>query len=51
MLRGSIVVAEGLHTGEIAVINGRTYVFTAKNPGGTNTPELRIYDITGTIAP
>lgn len=51
VLRGSIVVAEGLHTGEIAVINGRTYVFTAKNPGGTNTPELRIYDITGTIAP
>ena len=51
VLRGSVVVSGGLHTGEIAVINGRTYVFTAKNPGGTNTPELRIYDITGTIAP
>jgi|CXWL01.1.fsa_nt_gi hypothetical protein len=51
VLRGSVAVADGLHTGEIAVINGRTYVFTAKNPGGSSTPELRIYDITGTIAP
>ncbi|MBK6495291.1 MAG: hypothetical protein IPG05_09335 [Gemmatimonadetes bacterium] len=48
VLRGSVVVSGGLHTGEIAVINGRTYVFTAKNPA---SPELRIYDITGTIAP
>lgn len=51
ILRGSIAVSGGLHTGEVAVINGRTYVFAAKNPGGNNTPEVRIYDITATIAP
>ncbi len=51
LLKGSVAVTGGLHTGEIAVINGRTYVFTAKNPGAGNTPELRIYDITGALTP
>lgn len=51
VLRGSVLVTGGLHTGEISVINGRTYVFTAKNPGAGNTPELRIYDITGALNP
>jgi len=51
VLRGSVLVTGGLHTGEISVINGRTYVFTAKNPGAGNTPELRIYDITGALTP
>lgn len=44
VLRGSVLVTGGLHTGEVAVINGRTYVFTAQNPPN---PALRIYDITG----
>jgi hypothetical protein len=39
-----VSVPEGLHTGEVAVINGRTYVFAARNPP---TPALVIYDITG----
>jgi hypothetical protein len=51
VLKGSVAVTGGLHTGEISVINGRTYVFTAKNPGAGNTPELRIYDITGALTP
>ena len=40
----------GLHTGTIAVINGRTYVFAARdpNPGG---PALMIFDVTAAIAP
>jgi hypothetical protein len=45
-LKGSVSVSQGLHTGEVAVINGRTYVFTAQNPG---LPALRIYDITGVV--
>jgi hypothetical protein len=51
VFRGSVAVTGGLHTGEISVINGRTYVFTAKNPGAGNTPEMRVYDITGSVAP
>jgi len=39
-----VAVSQGLHTGEVAVINGRTYVFAARNPG---SPALLIYDITG----
>jgi hypothetical protein len=39
-----VSVPQGLHTGEVAVINGRTYVFGARNPP---TPALMIYDITG----
>jgi hypothetical protein len=38
-----VLVAQGLHTGEVAVINGRTYVFAARNPP---SPALLIYDIT-----
>ncbi len=51
VLRGSVAVTGGLHTGEVAVINGRTYVFVAKNPGSGNTPEFRVYDITGALTP
>lgn len=36
-------VSSGLHTGEVAVINGRTYVFGARNPPA---PSLMIFDIT-----
>lgn len=36
-------VGQGLHTGEVAVINGRTYVFAARNPP---SPALMIFDIT-----
>ncbi len=47
-LRGRVLVPEGLHTGELAVINGRSYVFAARNPGGAG-PALVIYDITGVV--
>ena len=43
VLVGSLYVEQGLHTGEIAVIDGRTYVFAARNP---RNPALMIYDIT-----
>lgn len=43
VLIGSVRVNTGLHTGEIAVIAGRTYVFAARNPP---QPALQIYDIT-----
>ena len=39
-----LTVAQGLHTGEVAVIGGRTYVFAARNPPN---PALMIFDITG----
>lgn len=48
VLKQRVIVPEGLHTGEIAVINGRTYVFAARNPGGAG-PALMIYDITGVV--
>lgn len=51
VLRGSIAVTGGLHTGEVAVINGRIYVFAAKNPGAGNTPEFQVWDITGALTP
>lgn len=38
-----VIVPQGLHTGEVAVINGRTYVFAARNPPN---PALMIFDIT-----
>lgn len=41
-LLGSVVVGQGLHTGEVAEINGRTYVFAARNPPN---PALMIFDI------
>ena len=40
---GSIVVPTGLHSGSLARIGGRLYVFAAKNPPG---PALQVYDIT-----
>ncbi|MGE0553430.1 MAG: hypothetical protein AB7R55_08355, partial [Gemmatimonadales bacterium] len=39
----SILVEAGLHTGTVATIAGRTYVFAARNPP---SPALVIYDIT-----
>ncbi|MEP6589664.1 MAG: Ig-like domain-containing protein [Gemmatimonadota bacterium] len=45
-LRGVVFVAQGIHTGEIAVINGRTYVFAARDPAN---PALLIYDITAVV--
>jgi hypothetical protein len=38
-----VPVPQGLHTGEVAVIGGRTYVFAARNPPN---PALLIFDIT-----
>jgi hypothetical protein len=43
VLRGTSMVAQGLHTATIADINGGRYVFAAKNP---SDPALMIYDIT-----
>lgn len=42
-LLGRVVVTQGLHTGEVATIGGRTFVFAARNPP---SPALLIYDIT-----
>ncbi len=42
----ALVTNGGLHTGEIAIIGGRTYVFAAKNPP---SPALQIWDITGVV--
>ena len=36
-------VGQGLHTGEVEVIDGKTYVFGARNP---SNPALMIFDIT-----
>jgi hypothetical protein len=41
--RGSSLVDTGLHTGTVARIGGRLYVFAAKNPPN---PALKVYDIT-----
>jgi hypothetical protein len=43
---GSLVVANGLHTGTFAEIGGRRFVFAAKNPG---SPALLVYDVTGAV--
>jgi hypothetical protein len=43
---GHVFVPQGLHTGEVAVIGGRTYVFAARNP---ENPALLIYDITDLV--
>lgn len=40
--RASLAVSTGLHTGTLAVISGKLYAFTAKNPG---SPALNIYDL------
>jgi hypothetical protein len=44
-LRGSVLVEGGLHTGTLAEINGRRYVFGARNPFVLD-PALVIYDVT-----
>lgn len=41
--RGFAAVNEGLHTGTVAQIGGRFYVFAARNP---TEPALQVYDIT-----
>lgn len=46
VLKSSVPVAQGLHTGEVAVVNGRTYVFAARDPAN---PALMIFDITGVV--
>lgn len=43
VLVGTALVSTGLHTGEVARIGGRLYVFAAKNPAD---PTLQVYDIT-----
>jgi hypothetical protein len=43
---GSYLVSQGLHTGAVAVINERTYVFAARDPG---RQEMDIFDITGLV--
>lgn len=45
-LAGSYLVSVGLHTGEVAVINGHTYVFAARDPG---QQQMDIFDITGVV--
>jgi hypothetical protein len=45
-LAGYFSVPVGLHTGEVAVINGRTYVFAARDPG---QQQMDIFDITGVV--
>jgi hypothetical protein len=42
-LAGRVTVAGGLHTGTVARIDGRLYVFAARNPPA---PALVVYDIT-----
>ncbi len=44
--RAEVTIPSGLHTGEVATIGGRTYVFGAKNPPN---PALLIFDITDVI--
>ncbi len=41
------VVPDGLHPAKVADINGKRYVFAAKNPGATVGPTWQIYDVTG----
>jgi hypothetical protein len=50
-LVGRVKVTGGLHTAKIADINGRRYVFGAKNPSGSapTQPQLMIFDITGMV--
>ncbi len=43
-LVGSYIVPVGLHTGELATISGRSYVFAARDP---YQQEMDIFDITG----
>ncbi len=45
-LAASFPTPQGEHTGEVAVINGRTYVFAARDPG---LQQMDIFDITGVV--
>lgn len=42
--RGEFLVAQGLHTGSFAEIDGRLYVFGARNPG-PGGPALMVFDV------
>lgn len=46
VLKASYLTGQGLHTGEVAVVNGHTYVFAARDPSG---PAMMIFDITGIV--
>ncbi|HEX3926871.1 MAG TPA: hypothetical protein VHW65_02650 [Gemmatimonadales bacterium] len=46
VLRGRVLVPQGLHTGELATINGRSYVFAAVDPSAQG---MNIYDITNVV--
>ncbi len=46
VLVASYFTTQGEHTGEVAVINGRTYVFCSRDP---NVQQLDIFDITGLV--
>jgi hypothetical protein len=48
-LVGRVRVTAGLHTAKVADINGRRYVFGARNPSATLGPALVIYDVTGMV--
>jgi len=47
VFRASFGVSSGLHTGSLAVIGGKLYAFTAKNP---SNPALNIYDLSQAAA-
>lgn len=46
VLVANYLVSQGLHTAEIKVVNGRTYVFAARDPSG---PAMLIFDITDVV--
>lgn len=52
VLRASLAVGSGLHTGTLSVIGGKLYAFAAKNP---SSPAMIVYDLSqaaaGTITP
>ena len=50
VLLGRHVVPSGLHTGTVATVNGKTYAFTARNPGA-DIPALQIYDLSVPASP
>jgi hypothetical protein len=50
VLVGRNAVGAGLHTGTVASINGKTYAFTARNPGA-ESPALQIYDLGNPASP
>ena len=46
VLRANFTVSQGLHTGEVAVIGGHTYVFAARDP---SDPAMMIFEVTGIV--